>query len=292
MLLDELLVLDECPWFDRKRQFPPNRVDLVHDLLCLINSYHDGDRFLVFGQADTREIIGIENDPQRLNSAGLHDLLRQSHLNRLPTLELRIETVNGHEIDVVRIKNRPDKPFYLTRDKTHQGRTVRAGVVYTRLGDTNIPLDASAPEEMIELMWRERFGLGLDPLSRFHKLLDEPAEWVELPGEDYRYHRRFPEFTIQDSNTVVEDFRESWSEVFPDPRAWSYYKEVRYLSTVLARMLFVDCDGGRYHLPAPTRRDDGSWYVERESPAMKLAAQLPQYMPLQDTFPRIGVDIV
>src|SRR5690348_6036768 len=105
----------------------------------------------------------------------------KSHFNRISTLELYAEHINGHELGVVRIENRPDKPFYLTRDKTHQGRTVRAGVIYARLGDTNIPLDASASEEMIELLWRERFGIGLNPLSRFQRLLDEPAEWIEIP---------------------------------------------------------------------------------------------------------------
>jgi hypothetical protein len=104
--------------------------------------------------------------------------------------------VMGHEVDVLTIKNRPDKPFFVTADKDYRGQKIRAGVVYTRIGDTNVPLNESASEEAIELAWRERFGLGLSPMLRAFRLLEEPDKWQEIGGESYFYHQDFPEFTV------------------------------------------------------------------------------------------------
>jgi hypothetical protein len=291
MNIDELLSASESEWLDRKRQFDANRVSLIHDLLCLANSFHDGDRFLLFGQSNDRRIVGVEADNNRINNAQLHDLLRQSRLNRLPTVNLRYETVGAHEIGVLCIKNRPDKPFFVTADKECKGRRIRAGVIYTRLGETNVPMDESASDEMIELMWRERFGLGLAPLARFHLLLNEPGEWVIVPGHAEIHHLAFPEFTIRDSDVVVRPFMEPWALKFPDQSAYSFYKEVRYLTTVLDQMLFVSCDGGRYSIPAPTIRGDGTFVIDGQSMAMRLARQLVQYSPLVDTLARVGIEV-
>jgi hypothetical protein len=266
-------------------------VELLHDLLCLANSYHEGDRYLLFGQSDTGVKVGVANDQNRVTNAALHDFLRQSYLNRIPSLELNFEQIDGMEFGLIQIKNRPDKPFFVTHDKSFQGRTLRAGVIYTRLGDSNVPMRESAPEEMVELMWRERFGLGLTPLERFHRLLDERANWIEIKGEGYRYHREFPEFTIRDGKTINARFNESWTRKFPDPNTSSYYKEVYYLTTLLDRMVFVSCDGGRFEIPLPEPREGGTYFLRSNSVAMKLASQLWQYLPLEDTIRRVGIEI-
>ena len=278
MTIDELVRCSESMWFDRKQQFHINRVELLHDVLCLTNAYYEGDRYLLFGQADSLEMLGVESDAARMNNAQLHDFLRQCPLNRIPTLNLRTEVIEGHQIDVLHIKNRPDKPFFLTKDKSHHGRTLRGGVVYSRLGDTNTPMSECAPEDHVELMWRERFGLGLDPLTRFLRLLDSPEEWATL-AEHYRYHKRFPEFTIQRGETVCDRFVEPWTENFPDPSAVSYQLEIRYLTTILQQWTFVSCDGNRYQIPLP-ERDGDTFTLQEGSPQLKLARQVWQYLDL------------
>jgi predicted HTH transcriptional regulator len=38
----------------------------IHDILCLLNSNSNSDRYIIFGVRDgSREIVGIENDPNR-----------------------------------------------------------------------------------------------------------------------------------------------------------------------------------------------------------------------------------
>jgi predicted HTH transcriptional regulator len=182
----ELLGQRESEWLDFKRQHYDNTAKLLHDILCLANSYSEHDRYLVFGVDDDGSLHGVAGDSSRKTSANLHDFLRQAPLNRIPTCELGTHVVQGHELDLLTIRNRPDKPFLLTKDFEKQGERVRNGVVYTRIGDTNVPLKESAPQDLVELMWRERFGLGLSPLERAERFLGEPERWKKM-GDGYLY---------------------------------------------------------------------------------------------------------
>lgn len=289
----ELLVKEnESEWLDFKAEFHENNVNLVHDILCLANAYSDNDRYLCFGVKNDKTVCGVEADPNRKTNADIQDLLRQSNFNRIPTVTLKTyQNFHGHEVDVLEIKNRPDKPFFLTEDKSFRGKTIRGGVVYTRLSDTNIPLGESAPEDQVELMWRERFGLGLDPLSRLSLLLDERDDWVDVHGDSYIYHRQFPEFTITESETVTADFSEPWTEKFPNRKAWSYYVECRYFTTVLKKTLYVSCDGGRYRVPAPERKN-GEWVIDTSSPEYKISEIYRQYHPLPEMLKLAGIKFI
>jgi hypothetical protein len=200
--------------------------------------------------------------------------------------------VGGHEVDVLTIRNRPDKPFFLTADKEHEGRTIRAGVVYSRIGDTNIPLRETATEASIELAWRERFGLGLPPLLRAFRLLEEPQKWESISGEQYRYHRDFPEFTVVEERTLVESFSEPWTQTFPDRSARSYVVQIRYGTTILRELTFVACDGGRYSLPLPRRVGDVAFELNRNSLEWRVMQLYRQYFPAESTLLAAGVDIV
>lgn len=182
------------------------------------------------------------------------------------------------------------------QDYTLRGKTVRAGVAYTRLGDTNTPKASCAPDDHMELMWRERFGLGLSPLERLTRLLNDPTNWRKM-RESYLYCIQFPEFTIVDGETWAEEFAEPWTRHFPDPRASSFEVELRYHATVLEREGFVHCDGVRYRIPMPeTTKDPAtgniSYHLSRSSLGWKLAMIYRQYMPLDDAYTLADIRIV
>lgn len=287
-----LIQENESEWLDFKAEFHSDTLSLIHDILCLANAYSDKDRYLCFGIKDDKSICGIEADPNRKNNAEIQDLLRQSNFNRIPTVTIKTyENFHGHTIDVLEIKNRPDKPFYLTKDKTHQGKTIRNGIIYTRISDTNIPLKESAPEDHTELMWRERFGLGLDPLSRLSLLLDDKDSWINIQGDSYIYHKQFPEFTITESEEVTSNFSEPWTEKFPDQKASSYYVECRYFATILKKALYILCDGGRYRVPAPEHKN-GEWVIDTSSLEYKISEIYRQYHPLPKMLAMAGVRFI
>ena len=67
----------EGPWWDFKQTYHQNNAALVHDILCMANVLHDGDRYLIFGVTDKGLITGVPEDSKQLNQANLIDLLRK-----------------------------------------------------------------------------------------------------------------------------------------------------------------------------------------------------------------------
>ena len=292
MKLSDLLQQNECEWLDFKQEFHGNNVKLLHDIICLANAKTDKDRYLLFGIDDNKTIVGIENDKNKKNSAGIQDLLKNSNFNRIPKVRLDyIKSQNNHEVARLKISNKPDKPYFLTKDKQYGKDILRAGVVYTRIGDTNIPLKESAPEDHIEQMWIERFGINLPPLQRMEKLLDQTDAWEEIGADGNLYHRDFPEYKIVEGEKLNSDFVEEWSKKFPDPNASSFYIELWHNNTLLKKCAFVWVDGARYKVPLPERIGDGKWRIKKSSIEFKIAKLYDQYYPLEKILPSKGVEI-
>lgn len=290
--LEVLLSQPESENLDFKRQFHNNNVQLLHDIVCLVNSYVAGDKYLIFGVEDDKTVVGVQSDPMRKKNANIQDLFRQSNFNRIPTVNIQtIEYKTNIEVDILIIRNRPDKPFFLLKDMTFQGKTMRAGVIYTRLGDTNIPLQESASEVQIELMWRERFALGLPPLDRMKLLLDDFENWSSINEDTQLYHKQFPEFTVRRGSIINQHFRETWSEKFPDKNASSFEVKIRYFETILLQETFVFCDGFRYKVPLPKRDSLQIFYIPKESLSYKIARIFWQYYPIDDALQRAGIEL-
>ncbi|MGB5634608.1 MAG: ATP-binding protein [Waterburya sp.] len=284
--LEKLLRQEEYESLDFKQQFHENNLKLLHDILCLANAYIEEDRYLVFGITDDKKTIGVQSDSNRKTNANIQDIVRQANFNRIPTIKLEtIKYQSNIEIDILVIKNRPDKPFFLTKDYSYQGKTIRAGVIYTRLGDTNIPLKESASEAQIELMWRDRFGFGLPSLERMKRLLDDFEDWISINEDAQIYHKIFPEFTIRKGELIRNNFHESWTDNFPDPNAHSFEVELRYFETLIHKETFVECDGGRYQIPLPkinSSNSDSKFSIPKDSFAYKIAKIFWQYYPIND----------
>lgn len=294
--LKKLIKLDESEFLDFKEQHQTHTIDLLHDILCLSNSFHEGDRYLVYGVTDNKQIVGLENHRLRRNQANINNFLQTSFLNRLPIIQLKTYSVSNHKLDILIIKNRPDKPFFLTRDFSGNNKVIRAGVIYSRVGDTNTPLSSSAREDQLELMWRERFGLGVPPLERVLRYLEDVNNWIKVEGDEYIYHRLFPEFTINFIERDENLFQERWATQFPDKQAYRTQVEVLYLGTRLLKMSFVICDGGRFKIPLPEIRVIGKgkrreFYLTRDSHKYKIAKIFRQYDDLERTLIRIGIKI-
>ena len=205
-------------------------------------------------------------------------------------MHLSTHQVGEHVVAVLHIKNRPDKPFFFERDYRDGQHTIRAGVIYTRVGDTNTPLKESAPEDKIELMWRERFGVDLKPLERLRLLLGEHDKWVSNQGDEYLYHEQHPEFVIRRSDHE-EDFSEPWTERFPDPTAHRYEVCFYHYNTVLRRSTFVSCDGGRYQIPLPRRLDIDDFELYTDTIEYMLAQIYYQYLPLDEELAFVGIQL-
>ena len=107
MDIESLIRQPESEALDRKQRHHADTLSLLHDILCLANAWTESDRYLVFGVADDRTIVGVESDANRRTGTNVQDLLRASRLNRIPTVSMLTLRQSGHELDILTIKNRP-----------------------------------------------------------------------------------------------------------------------------------------------------------------------------------------
>ncbi len=169
----------EGEWWDFKLKHHTNLADLLHDILCMANILYKGDRYIVFGVNDDYEMVGINKSDKRNTQADILDFLRKKSFANynIPSIELSIHAFDNIEIDLLTIKDSKDKPYFLTKDESKGKSTVRSGVIYSRLGDSNTPKDGCANPYEIEAMWRERFGLNDKASDRFIKVLLDFNNW-------------------------------------------------------------------------------------------------------------------
>ena len=284
MNTEDLLARTEGPALDFKERWPACKATLLHDLLCLANARVDGDRLLVFGVTDeAHQVVDLDQDLHRMTSHDFQDWLRNVPLNRSLLCLLESRSIAAESVvDIIQITDSRHKPFYLLKKYSPKDsrKSLAPGAVYVRNGDTNTPASETAPDDVVEALWRERFGLGLSALERMMRYVDDHAAWEKHHGESgLLYCKEAPEFTIVEGATLNENFREAWAEAYPDPSAWSLSIELRFHATVLRRLSFVDVDGGRYRVPMPEpvlngRKAVTTWETSESSLASRVAELL------------------
>ena len=155
------------------------------------------------------------------------------------------------EIDVLVIFDRPQKPYCLREDYRDKDKTVRANSIYTRLIDTNTPIDKSADIRLIENMWRERFGLDVSPLEKLKLYLLEHEHW-QWDGINSAYYKYFPEFTIKIASDSERNTKNVWWDGWPtnEPLSESIYK-FNYHTTAIAQLKVIHCSREDFSFPYP-----------------------------------------
>ena len=195
-------------------------------------------------------------------------------------------------MDVLVIEDQPYKPYHLVEDYTHDGKTVRAHHIYTRLNDTNIPMREAAPPHEIERMWEEKFGLDKSPLERAKMYLGNPTAWTRASGGSlhskiHEYHCSFPEFTLRTKEASDIDPRnEEWTrgEICTDSNH-AFFLEVYYHQTCLDSLLTVSFDDGKKTMVSPAFKPLGTgrfYFYEEGSIERILQTFLCQYWHQKD----------
>ena len=266
----------EGTYWDFKREHHKCKSDLIHDVLCLANAKHTGDRFLIFGVDDKEfSLHPINEDPGRRTQADLAGLFRDNAKKffqyRFPEFYLKEIELDEILLDVLVIEDTPHKPYYLVE----KYKKICAHHIYTRVCDTNTPAkDAAQPHE-IERMWRERLGLDMPPLERGKQYLSKPDTWsslIESDGSDANfYYTVFPEFTLRVTDAAADHIarRAEWTrgEISTDNNDAGYY-ELHYHQTRLARIRYVNFDNYKKSMVAPDLKFRGAgcfYFYEADS---------------------------
>jgi schlafen family protein len=188
----------EGSWWDFKREHHECSLDLLHDILCLSNAIHSGDRYLIIGVSDDYEFIDVRSNNPRRRQSDVIDLLKAKKFaeDNVPIVTLETIYINDNEIDVIVIKNERVKPYYLLSDERKGKKTLKCGVVYSRVGDTNTPVDKCANPNDVAVMWRERFGLTLSVEERFITILLDYENW-RYDGVSKAFYSLEPDYSIE-----------------------------------------------------------------------------------------------
>jgi hypothetical protein len=248
----QLLSANESEYLDFKREWHHNKAELVHDILSLLNSDSNSDRYLIIGVDDkNKELCDVVSNKPRYNLQNLMDIVRDAKFNRTPNLLIQTKNSKKNNIDIIIIKNSSNKPFFLTTDYVDGKKCVRAGVVYTRNGSTNTPINSSASEYQISKMWEERFGFNIPPIERVYKLLENRDDWLRCNIDDFwsYVHNKFPEYSIKINKNPYKQKKTEWLIKKYPPPCHVYY-EIKHQSNTLVTIggfIYMDM----FFLPHP-----------------------------------------
>lgn len=280
----------EGSYWDFKLEWHDRKAELLHDIICLANNMENRDAYLIFGVKDeTCEIIGINegNKRNRLDTVGVVNFLRDKKFvgNVRPIARVETICVEGKELDILIIENSHYTPFRLSQDFKDRpkksngkdaGKTVKANNVYTRVQDTNTPIDKTADPDKEEKLWRKRFHIDESAYNKAMYYLKSPEDWeksvsdlsdsyiatdelrypdlkLHRPVWDNSYYYRYtPEYSINFTSdcSAVSD-KHFLYLLFPNSRGTVMDVIVKVSNQTVYKYFYVNLDGARAKLICP-----------------------------------------
>ena len=280
----------EGGYWDFKLEWHDNKAELLHDIICLANNMENRDAYLIFGVKDkTCEIIGIneDNSRNRLNTVRVVNFLRDKKFVGDIRPMARVETIDieGKDLDILIIENSRYTPFRLSqdfKDKSEKSndkdkeRTVKANNVYTRIQDTNTPINETADPDKEEKLWRKRFHIDEPAYNRAMYYLENPEDWekaerdssdsyiatdeLRYPGlklhrpawDDSYYYRYAPKYSIEfTSYCSGTNNRHFLCLLFPNPTGTLRDVVVKVSNQTVYKYFYLDLDGAKARLIYP-----------------------------------------
>lgn len=255
--LKEILQKNESTHLDFKQKYPQNNADFIHDILCMANVMGAASRYLIYGIADNKDIIGFSVNEKK-TSSNIVDLLRNAKLNSIPQFEIfDFNCGNGLIGQILEIQNSNLKPFWAISDYQDGKNVVRAGVIYTRLGDRNVALRESTPEKVLENLFRERFGIDKTASERFDIYIEDCLGWAcnqEYGRVIEYYYELHPEFTVSKFGEELYEPERlyPWMLLFPSFHVMNEWYQARFKTIQLFTFSVYMCDGDLFYTTAPS----------------------------------------
>lgn len=251
--VDNLISLkQEGDHWDFKREWYSNKADLLHDIICMANNLSSQDGLIIIGVDEERDYKtqDIVDDSNRKKTQDLVSFLRDKKFagGIRPTVTVQSIQLSQKTIDVIIVRNDRNTPYYLTEQ--YQG--VFANNIYARIMDTNTPKNSSSDINIIETLWKKRFGIDATALERVILYLQRAADWIDSADESRRYYKYAPEFVIEQISAADDrDGYEFYLFGQYDSRPHWYDINVYYHQTLLDSLGGAALDGGRYFTATP-----------------------------------------
>lgn len=244
----------EGGYWDFKREWHEKKNALLLDIICMANNLHNRNAYIIIGvdEENGYQIVDVKNDPNRKNTQKIVDFLKDKKFAGGIRPLVHVEQVSLYHgtVDVIVVENCNNTPFYLT----DQFENVRANHIYTRVMDTNTPVDKSADINNVEYLWRKRFHLDDTPLERFTYYLHQPQNWENSPIEHdlSKFYKYSPEFVLREERDETRTGYEFYLFGQVDTRPSWYTVTLYYHQTALEQFVCASLDGGRCFVVAPS----------------------------------------
>lgn len=198
----------EGSYWDFKQCWHKDNADLLKDIICMANNttIDMRDGYIIFGVEDkTYKIIGVSEDCNRKNQENIIGFLSSKLWSgeEIPDVDVKTIEIDGKEIDVLIIHNRDVTPYYLLQDYskntvTEKSKTVlRAGVIYSRVGDRNTSSAECATKQATEFLWKKRFGLIGSDEFKVIKRLQNVDSWYSTDEYDTLFNKEYSDIRIE-----------------------------------------------------------------------------------------------
>jgi len=198
-IIEQLINLKkEGDYWDFKLLHHKEVGELLFDILCLSNSLSESDCYLIFGvDPDSFKVVGLHAVRPR-TQADIIDFLSSAKFagGKIPKVELTELTIEDQRLDILTIRKVGGQPFYLEKDYIFGNKRVSRGVIYSREGDRNTPMDSLAPVDRVEELWIRRFGLRDSPIQKFTRILSDHKKW-HWDGIDSAHYSPDPDYTLK-----------------------------------------------------------------------------------------------
>lgn len=257
--VNKLLTTAEDEYHDFKAQWysKNDRAELIKDIFSFVNTSHHKDCYLIIGVNDNHEVVGVENDSNRLNTQKITDFLHSLPIANAHTPKIKVTpiTVENHTVDVIVIKDTLDVPVYLDEDKRpkYANRPIHAGQIFARENDTNTPIDESASDYLVQRLWKKRFGLDLTIQQQYVSKLKDVNNWEYFEADKIGFlYNVDPDYCMfleeDDENRYrVESYalgqfraRMDWQKLV-----------LKYRNRTISEFLVVFLDGARFMTLTP-----------------------------------------
>ena len=242
----------ENEYFDVKGKWHSNIKDLIKDIICLSNTSHDEKTYIIIGEDDKFNIVGINPDESR-KMADITDAFSKLSFATPTRPQFHLERLDykGKIIDILVIENIKETPIYLNR---HYG-DMRPGCIYSRKNDRNTANNGNSSIDEIELLWKKRFGLLKDKKQILLERLINKRDWCKVESE---YYIKFePEYRMKminqnsDNNYYDEQNDAFYSYAMMNTSTYFYTLEIYYNASKLGEYEFVSLDSGNLMVPTP-----------------------------------------
>ncbi len=234
-------------WYDKEK----GKSDLLHDIICMANLPTDDDGLIIIGVDEEHDysLNDVTSDKNRKNSHELVKFLRDKHFDGgvRPTVYVESVIVADKTLDVIVVENSNNTPYYLSE----RFQQVEAYHIYTRVGDSNTPIDKSADRNIVEALWKKRFGIDKPTLERFKIYLHDYTNWESADGEQSWYYKFAPEFRIETEREEGADAYNYYCFTQINSRPSYFIVLLKYHSTIMVDTRAVSLDSGNFFTAVP-----------------------------------------